>query len=129
MTLEELRKLRGNVKSEIEKRDTEGKTIEVIVGMGTCGIASGAKETFNAFVKEIDARGMGKTVLLRQTGCMGMCANEPTVEVVVPGMPRVIYGNVKADIAKDIVEQHLVGHKLLDKLILDRPAADIITNK
>jgi len=97
--------------------------------MGTCGIASGAKETFNAFVKEIDARGMGKNVLLRQTGCMGMCANEPTVEVVVPGMPRVIYGNVKADVAKDIVEQHLVGHKLLDKLILDRPAADIITNK
>ena len=129
MTLEELRKLRGSVKSEIEKRDTEGKTIEIIVGMGTCGIASGAKETFNAFVNEIDAKGMGKNVLLRQTGCMGMCANEPTVEVVVPGMPRVIYGNVKADVAKDIVEKHIVGHQLLDKLILDRPAADIVTNK
>ena len=129
MTLEELRKLRGSVKSEIEKRDTEGKTIEIIVGMGTCGIASGAKETFKAFVNEIDAKGMGKNVLLRQTGCMGMCTNEPTVEVVVPGMPRVIYGNVKADVAKDIVEKHIIGHQLLDKLILDRPAADIVTNK
>ncbi len=129
MTLEELRKLRGNVKSAIEKRDTDGKTTEIIVGMGTCGIASGAKETFNAFVDLIDKKGLGATVLLRQTGCMGMCANEPTVEVIVPGMPRVIYGNVKAPIVTDIVEKHLVAHELLDNLILDRPAADIITNK
>lgn len=129
MTLEELRKLRGNVKSDIEKRDTDGKTTSIIVGMGTCGIASGAKETFNAFVDLIDKKGLGKTVLLRQTGCMGMCASEPTVEVIVPGMPRVIYGNVKSNIAADIVEKHIVGHELLDNLILDRPAADIITNK
>ena len=129
MTLEELRKLRGNVKSAIEKRDTDGKTTSIIVGMGTCGIASGAKETFNAFVDLIDKKGLGKTVLLRQTGCMGMCASEPTVEVIVPGMPRVIYGNVKSNIAADIVEKHIVGHELLDNLILDRPAADIITNK
>lgn len=129
MTLEELRKLRGNVKSDIEKRETDGKTTSIIVGMGTCGIASGAKETFNALVDLIDKKGLGKTVLLRQTGCMGMCASEPTVEVIVPGMPRVIYGNVKANIAADIVEKHIVGHELLDNLILDRPAADIITNK
>lgn len=123
MTLEELRKLRDSVKGEIEKRDNEGKTTEVIVGIGTCGIAAGAKETFSAFADLIDQKGLGKTVLLRQTGCMGLCKDEPTVEVIVPDMPRVIYGNVKADTVKEIVEKHLVGHELLESLIVDRPAA------
>ncbi|MCI1208749.1 MAG: (2Fe-2S) ferredoxin domain-containing protein [Treponema sp.] len=129
MTLEELRSLRGKMKADLAQRETEGKTTQVIVGMGTCGIASGAKDTLNAFLKEVDDKGLADHVMIRQTGCMGMCANEPTVEVIVPDMPRVIYGNVDAKVAKEIVEQHLIGKKLVDKHILDRPAADIITNK
>ncbi len=129
MTLEELRKLRSQMKNNLAKRDSEGKTTQVIVGMGTCGIASGAKDTLNAFLKEVDEKGIADHVLIRQTGCMGMCANEPTVEVIVPDMPKVIYGNVDATVAKEIVEQHLIGKKLLDKHILDRPSADIVTNK
>jgi len=127
MTLEELRKLRGQMKTEVEKRNTEGKTIQIIVGMGTCGIASGAKETLNAFLKEIEEKGLADHVMLRQTGCMGLCANEPTVEVIVPDMPKVIYGNVNAKVAKEIIEKHIIGKQLLDKLIIDRPAADIMS--
>ena len=59
------------------------------------------------------------------TGCMGLCANEPTVEVIVPEMPTVIYGNVDVASAKAIVEEHIIGKKLLDKQILDRPSIDI----
>jgi NADP-reducing hydrogenase subunit HndB len=127
MTLEELRKLRGQMKTEVEKRNTEGKTTQIIVGMGTCGIASGAKETLNAFLKEIEEKGLADHVMLRQTGCMGLCANEPTVEVIVPDMPKVIYGNVNAKVAKEIIEKHIIGKQLLDKLIIDRPAADIMS--
>ena len=129
MTLEELRKLRNQMKTEVEKRETAGKTIQIIVGMGTCGIASGAKETFNTFLKLIDEKGLAERVMLRQTGCMGLCAHEPTVEVIAPDMPRVIYGDVKADVAKEIVEQHIIGKKLLDNLIIDKPAADIMAKK
>ena len=53
MTLEELRAIRSSVKSELLKRDSEGKSVQVIVGMGTCGIAAGAKATLDAFIKEI----------------------------------------------------------------------------
>jgi len=127
MTLEELRKLRGQMKTEVEKRNTEGKTIQIIVGMGTCGIAAGAKETLNAFLKSIEDKGLADHVMLRQTGCMGMCAHEPTVEVIVPDMPRVIYGDVNASVAKEIVEKHIIGKQLLDKLIIDKPAADIMS--
>lgn len=126
MTLEELRKLRESTQQQIKKRETDGKTAQVIVGMGTCGIAAGAKATLDAFVKEVDDRGMGGSVIIRQTGCMGLCQNEPTVEVVMAGMPNIIYGRVDPAVAKEIVEKHLVKKELLEDRILDRPARDIM---
>jgi len=126
MTLEQLRKLREEKKSDIARRDVEGKEIQVIVGMGTCGIAAGAKQTFDEIVKALDAEGLGDKVIIRQTGCMGLCYVEPTVEVVMPGMPTVIYGKMTADTAKELVKKHLVGKTLLENHIFDRPAADIV---
>ena len=126
MSLEDLRKLRDNTQQQIKKRDNEGKTIQIIIGMGTCGIAAGAKETLDAFVKELDEKGMGGDVIIRQTGCMGLCQNEPTVEVVMTGMPNIIYGRVDTKVAKQIVEQHLMKKELLNAQILDRPAVDIL---
>ena len=65
-------------------------------------------------------------MLVRQTGCMGLCHSEPTVEVKSPGMPDVIYGRVDAAAAKEIVQKHIVGKELLDNHILNKPAADIL---
>ena len=65
-------------------------------------------------------------VLIRQTGCMGLCHSEPTVEVVVPGMPAVIYGNVDAATAREVVEKHIVGRQLIEGKILDKPSIDIV---
>ena len=129
MTLEELRKLRDSTKTDLKRRETEGKEIQIIVGMGTCGIAAGAKTTLDAFVKALDDNKLVESVLVRQTGCMGLCYAEPTVEVVVPGMPAVIYGNVDSQVAKKIVSVHVIGRKLLDNQILDKPAADIVPSK
>ena len=126
MSLEDLRKLRETTQQQIKKRETDGKTAQIIVGMGTCGIAAGAKATLDAFVKELDEKGMGGEVVIRQTGCMGLCQNEPTVEVVVPGMPSIIYGGVNASVAKEIVEKHLLKKELLNERIIDRPAIDIL---
>ncbi len=129
MTLEELRKLRDAKKGDLRKRETEGKTTQIIVGMGTCGIAAGAKNTLDEFIRILDEKKLADGVLVRQTGCMGLCHSEPTVEVVVPGMPTVIYGKVSAAVVKDIVETHLAGRRLLDNLIIDRPAPDLIDGK
>ena len=125
MTLEELRKLRDNKKGELDKRDTEGKDIHIIIGMGTCGIAAGAKESLDSFLAEIEKHKIDN-VTVKQTGCMGLCYVEPTVEVKVPGMPDTIYGNVDAKTARDIVTEHIMGGKLVDKHIFDRPAKDIV---
>jgi NADP-reducing hydrogenase subunit HndB len=126
MTLEDLRKLRDQKKGEVEKRDVEGKTIQIIVGMGTCGIAAGAKLTFDAIVQALDDQKLGSQVLVRQTGCMGLCYVEPTVEVIMPGMPNTIYGSVDPEVAKEIVKKHVVNKTLVDNHIFDRPAVDIV---
>jgi NADP-reducing hydrogenase subunit HndB len=126
MSLEELRKLRDSKKTDIQRREAEGKEIQVIVGMGTCGIAAGAKSTLDSFINALDESKLLDKVLVRQTGCMGLCHSEPTVEVISPGMPNVIYGRVDAAAAKEIVQKHILGHELLDNHILNRPAADIM---
>jgi len=126
MSLEELRNLRDSKKNDLRKRDSEGKEIQVIVGMGTCGIAAGAKQTLDAFITGLDEHKLVDNVMVRQTGCMGMCHSEPTVELIVPGMPTVIYGRVDAAAAKDIIQKHIIGRELLNDRILDRPAVDIM---
>ena len=125
LTLEDLRKLREKQKREIEKRTTDGKESEIIIGMGTCGIAAGAKEALDAFLDELDKKGL-HSVAVKQTGCMGFCSTEPTVEIHVPGMPDTIYGNVSADIARAIVNAHLIGKRLVSDHVFDKPSVDII---
>lgn len=126
LSLEQLRKLRDGKKQDAARRQAEGKDIQVIVGMGTCGIAAGAKKTFDALVEAVNAAGLKDQVVIRQTGCMGLCYVEPTVEVAAPGMPAVIYGKMTSDFAKELVAKHLVEKRLLDDHIFDRPAADIM---
>ncbi|MBT8046112.1 MAG: hypothetical protein KJN67_02995 [Pontiella sp.] len=125
MTLEELRKLRESKKKEMVQRDGDEKSAQIIIGMGTCGIAAGAKEAFDAFLDELNSHEI-KDTRITQTGCMGLCFSEPTVEVAVPGMPRVIYGNVTDKVARRIVREHIIEKALVSDHIFDKPAADII---
>lgn len=125
MTLESLKKLREGKLQDIERRETEGKDVHVVIGMGTCGIAAGAKVVLDAFIEELNAKGIDN-VTVKQTGCMGLCYVEPTVEVKVPGMPDTIYGKVDAEVAKKIIKDHIVGKKLVSDHIFDRPSTDIL---
>lgn len=125
LTLEDLRRMRSEKQKAMEMRDNSNKDVQVIVGMGTCGIAAGAKETFTTLIDMLNEKSL-TNVLVRQTGCMGLCHSEPTVEVVVPGMPSVIYGNVDAAMARDIVEKHIIGKSLIDAKICERPSVDIV---
>lgn len=125
MTLEELRKLRDKKKVEIKKRDVSDRDTHIIVGMGTCGIAAGGKVVLDTFLRELDSRHLDN-VIVTQTGCMGLCYVEPTVEVISPGMPPVIYGKVDASVVKRIVDEHIVGKQMVSDHVFDRPSADII---
>lgn len=129
MSLDDLRKLRDEKKNDMRKREAEGKEIQVIIGMGTCGIASGAKQVLEYFLNSLDENKLVDNVLVRQVGCLGLCHSEPTVEVIAAGMPDTIYGNVDTNVAKEIIEKHVIGRELLEGRILNRPAADAFGSK
>ena len=107
-----------------EKSNNPESLVQIKVAMATCGIASGAREVMNALLEKVEKEKV--PAVITQTGCMGLCYVEPTIEVLVPGMPDTIYGNVDAETAKKIVEQHIIGKQLVTDHLFDRPAADII---
>src|SRR5690554_6881713 len=80
MTLEDLRKLRETKRQDMDMRSPDNKDVDIIVSMGTSGIAAGAKDTLKAFVEELEKRGL-TNVAVRQVGGMGLDHAEPTVEV------------------------------------------------
>jgi len=125
LTLEDLKKLREEKKKAMAHRESEGKTTQIVIGMGTCGIAAGAKDAFDAFLDEIEAHGLAD-VSVTQTGCMGLCYSEPTIEVNVPGMPSIVYGNVNKDVARKIVSEHIINKRLVGDHVFDKPAADLL---
>ncbi len=121
LMLEDLRTLREQMKKSLRKGGLEGKSARITIGMGTCGIAAGGKDTLSSFIQEVEMRQVGPQVTVRQTGCMGRCADEPTVEVAVPGMETVLYGKVTPELAKEIMQNHLVDRRPLADHIIDYP--------
>lgn len=110
-----------------KERDADG-LIEVIVGMGTSGIASGAREAMEAVNEELREQTV-TGVRVRQAGSLGMDHAEPTVEVRMAGMPDTIYGKVDPETARRIVRKHILGRTLVNDHVFDRPSVDILEDK
>jgi len=94
------------------------KQYTVLVGLATCGIASGAKDTFAAFDESIKQLKLQKKVDLKRTGCIGLCYSEPTVEIIDQEGNRTIYQEVTASRAKEIAEKHLKSGHVIDDFIV-----------
>lgn len=116
-SLEELRAIREKMKGQIGMRSTDESNTRVVVGMATCGIASGARPVLNRLVKEVQERNL-ENITVTQTGCIGLCQYEPIVEVYEPGKEKITYVKVNEEKAVDILEQHLVRGQALDKYML-----------
>lgn len=116
-TVEELRRLREKLQSDTHLRNAEG--IKVIVGMGTCGIAAGAREVMTAILDEI-AKWNIQNVVVQQTGCIGMCEKEVLVDIVRPGEPRITYGNVKAQDVPKIIAEHVVNGRIVEEKVVGK---------
>jgi NADP-reducing hydrogenase subunit HndB len=108
-SLEDLKKLREEALEKRKVKTTTGQ-VQVIVGMGTCGIAAGARDAMKAILETIETENLSG-ILVTQTGCIGLCEKEPIVQVIVGEEPKVVYGKVTADVAKRIVHEHVVGGK------------------
>lgn len=119
-SLEELKSLRNKLKENIQVREEGDNKVKVIIGMATCGIAAGARETMNAMVDEASILGI-QNVIVIQSGCMGSCYAEPTVEIREIGKEPILYGNVSPDLGREIVRKHIKDGELVQNLIIGKP--------
>lgn len=113
--MDELKKLQKDVIAMQEKNKTSGNLIQIKVAMATCCIASGSRNTFNFILDELAKRNIEASVT--QTGCMGYCYAEPTIEVNIPGKEPVIFGYVNEKKADEIIEKYIRGGELVEGII------------
>ena len=117
-SLADLKKLQSEVQSKIKLRensDNPENIVQIKVSMATCGIASGAKETMTFLIEELDHQGID--AIVTQTGCMGYCYAEPTIELTIPGKLPVVYGFVTKIKAQEIIEKHIKLNEMVDGII------------
>jgi len=116
--LDDLRKLKDQLQSKTKLRDKSEHPedlVQVKIAMATCCIASGSRETMNYLIDELEKRNIDAVVT--QTGCMGYCYAEPTIEVKLPGKESVVFGYVDHLKADEIIEKYIKNGILLEGII------------
>ena len=117
-SLADLKKMQETLRAKIdlrEKSNNPDSRIQVKVAMATCGIASGAKEVMEVFIDEFTTRNIDAVVT--QTGCMGYCYAEPTVEITKPGNEPITFGYVDVKKAIRIIDKYVLNNELVDGII------------
>jgi len=112
-SLVELRAFR----EELQANEDQKNQIKVLVGMATCGIASGARPILEALTDAVKEKGLSN-VHVTQTGCNGLCMYEPIVEVLEPGKEKVTYVGMTAEKALEMLDAHVIGGEPLVKYTL-----------
>ena len=109
-TLEDLRKLREKVQAETNLRYSA--TTKVVVGMGTCGIAAGAREVMLKFIEKIAELNI-EDVVVQQTGCV----KEVIVDIIRTGEPKITYARVTPADVENILKEHVIANKIVENLV------------
>ncbi len=117
-SLDDLKRIREEALHKRQAKVDSG-SIEIIVGMGTPGIAAGARETMKAILDFIEKESVND-VIVRQTGNIGLDSWEPIVQVMVGNNPRITYGRVKADVARRIMREHVLGGNPVKEFIIEQ---------
>ena len=107
-SLAELAAIRDKMKDKVSLREGSNET-RIVVGMATCGIAAGARPVLNAFVEEVGAQGLAGSVMVTQTGCIGICQYEPVVEIYEAGKEKITYVKMTPEKAVKVVNDHIVN--------------------
>ena len=116
-SLDELKKIREQAKDMINLRvDNESKT-RVVVGLGTCGIAAGARPVMLAILDELKKRNIDN-VVVTETGCIGLCQYEPIFDVIKPDQPKVTYVNMNPEKAREVVVKHIINNQVVDEFVV-----------
>ena len=113
-SLAELKAIREKMQNQVSLRSESADQTRVVVGMATCGIASGARPVLTALSDAVQSKGLTNISVI-QTGCIGLCQYEPIVEVLEPGKEKVTYVKMNPEKAAEVIEKHLKGGKIIEE--------------
>jgi len=113
---QDLLKLRDMARSQVDLRGGV-KEARVVVHMGTCGIAAGARDIVAELVAQLDARGV-QTVTVRQSGCIGLCDQEPMLTYTDKTGRNFLYVNLTREKVGELVERHIVKGSPVEQYIM-----------
>ncbi|MBA4698621.1 (2Fe-2S) ferredoxin domain-containing protein [Faecalicatena contorta] len=116
-SLEELRAIREKMQGKVGVRAENEDQTRVIVGMATCGIASGARPVLTALSDAVQEQGL-LNINVTQTGCIGLCQYEPIIEVMEPGKEKVTYVKMTPEKAMEVLRMHLLDGQVVTKYTL-----------
>ena len=108
-SIEDLKKIKNKLLMENQlggNGDNSEQSVQIKVGMATCGIASGAKEVMKYLAEECERLAVDANI--KQTGCLGYCYAEPMIEVLVPGAKPRVFGFVDNDKVHEIIERYII---------------------
>ena len=120
LTIADLKKIKGRVQAETALRAGE-RRVRVTVHMGTCGIASGAREVMDALLRAIEEAGVSD-VVVTTSGCMGLCSREPLVTVEIIGQEPIKYEYVNPNKMRQIFMRHVLEGEIQTPFVLARGA-------
>lgn len=115
-SLDDLKRIREEALEKRKVKTASGQ-VQVIVGMGTCGIAAGARDAMKAILETIQNENL-EEVVVTQTGCIGLCEKEPIVQVVIGDQPKVTYGKVSPDVARQIMKEHVKNGNVVKEFVI-----------
>ncbi len=116
LTIDELKKMRESAKRNISLREGEYRG-KIIVHLGTCGIAAGAREIMRSFVDELETTNT-TDIMFTTTGCAGLCSQEPMATIEMQDNAPVKYGKLAPDRVKKIFKEHVIGGKIVPEFVI-----------
>jgi len=118
-SVEELKKLREQARGQVDLRSGP-KDNRITVHMGTCGIAAGARDILAALAEELaKAAAANVSVTLRQSGCIGLCDQEPMLTYTDKAGRDYLYVQLTKEKAREFVASHILADRPLNKYILE----------
>ena len=120
LTIDDLKKIKEKVHKEMSLRDGD-RRVKVTVHMGTCGIASGAKEVMDALLQEIESEKVND-VVVTTSGCMGLCSREPLVTVEILNQEPIKYEYMNPNKMRQVFKRHIIAGEIQTPFVLARGA-------
>lgn len=119
ISIQDLKKIKERERAKMVLREDGDQRVRITVHMGTCGIASGARGIMSALRDLISEKGI-TDVVLTNSGCAGLCAQEPMITVEVANDSPVKYVNLDDEKVARIFEEHVLGGVAVEDYALAR---------